>query len=146
MMDLNNPIERRDLVIELLQHLNSVSDSIHEKDFLDYILDVRMLDRIGEKLLALFDLLRAENSFGYALDVEMEKMKTSEEDSKWTFPVEKALNYFTKDVLFENIKVLIDVSRSWEFDDYRARNFQNDLRQKMEMLRDWYKEEYELND
>ncbi len=71
--------------------------------------------------------MTVENIFGCALD-EMNDMKQSDEDSKWTFPLEKELNKFTKECLMNSIDTLIDCSRSLSFEDYRARNFQNELR------------------
>ena len=140
-MDLNIAQDRFDLVKELTEHLVSVEDAIAKKDVFDF--DLEQLQRIKEKLLSLNLFIVAESKFKVALD-EMEEMKTSDEDSKWTFPLEKAFSSFMKEDFLLYIGILVNVSRSWDFNDYRARDFQSKLRQKMEMLRNWYKERYDL--
>ena len=142
-MDLNNFKNRLDLVKDLFYHCSSLSDSI-DKEAAEYpdevpnVLDIIQLERIKERLYALLRFVYTEEIFCYALQ-EMNNLKTSDEDSKWTFHLERAFVSFSEEHLMNYIEGIITVSRSWEFDDYRARNFQNDLRQKMEMLRDWYK-------
>ena len=143
-MDLNKADDRYELVNELLRHLGSVDDAIQMKAVMDYIVDQELLWVIRERLISLSILMNTGNNFGYVLFIELEEMKTSDEDSKWTFPLEKVFNGFIKGAILPCIDSLIEVSRSWNLDDYRARDFQSKLRQKMEMLRNWYKERYDL--
>lgn len=143
-MNLDNINDRLAVVKDLTVYAQSIIDRMAEDSDTDAN-DWRTIYRFYEKLFALHDFMLVENRFGYALE-EMNDMKQSDEDSKWTFPPEKAFNGFTKYILMGSIDTLIDCSRSWSFEDYRARNFQDELRQKMTMLKDWYAEEYELND
>lgn len=143
-MNLDDPRDRVGIVEDLIDHVNSIVDSMENETDMD-IDDYYFLRCLNEKLFALRDLLFVEGCFGRAL-YDMDDIKQSDEDSKWTFPLEKEFNWFGKKILVGKIDVLVDCSRSWPFEDYRARNFQDKLRQKMEMLRDWYKEEYGSDD
>ncbi|MBR4642784.1 MAG: hypothetical protein IKO74_08730 [Selenomonadaceae bacterium] len=143
-MNLDDIDDRLAVVKDLTVYAQSIIDRMAEDSDID-INDWRTIYRFYEKLFALHDFMSVENRFDYAL-YEMNNMKQSDEDSKWTFPLEKELNMFVKECLMGSIDTLIDCSRSWSFEDYRARNFQDELRQKMTMLKDWYAEEYELND
>lgn len=143
-MNLDDIDDRLAVVKDLTVYAQSIIDRMAEDSDID-INDWRTIYRFYEKLFALHDFMSVENRFDYAL-YEMNNMKQSDEDSKWTFPLEKELNMFVKECLMGSIDTLIDCSRSWSFEDYRARNFQDELRQKMTMLKDWYTEEYELND
>ena len=140
-MNLDDISDRLQLINDLLGHVDSILDSMEDDTYINKN-DWCLLRRLQEKLWALGSLLFTENKFDVAL-YEIEKMKNSEEDSKWSFPLEKSFNLFIKEDLFKEIKILIDCSRSWSFEDYRARNFQDELRQKMTMLRDWYKDKYD---
>ena len=132
-----------ELIKDLAKHNLLIANSLATDEDSD-VNDWCRLCRLGDMLVALHHLILAEKLFGNALYGEMEKMKTSEEDSKWTFPVEKAFNDFAKNILFNDLEQILNFSRSWKFKDYRARNFQNELRQKMEKVRDEYKERFEL--
>ena len=102
-----------------------------------------MMCRIGEKLRGLQGLLRAENDFGAAL-YEMKKIKSSDEDEKFIFIVDKRMHSYLKDVLIPFVEDILKRSRTLRFEDYRARNFQNDLRRAMEDIKRHYKELYNL--
>lgn len=141
-MNLDDISDRLQLINDLVDHVDSILDSMEDDTYINKD-DWCLLYRLQEKLWALGSLLFTENKFDVAL-YEIKNMRQSDEDSKWSFPLEKSFNLFIKEHLFAEIKILIDCSRSWSFEDYRARNFQNELRQKMEMLRDLYKEEYDL--
>lgn len=143
-MNLDDPYDRFDIVEDLIKHVKSIVDSMVNETNVD-VNDFCDLQRLQEKLFALRELLLVESCFGRAL-YDMDDIKQSDEDSKWTFPLEKEFNWFGKKILVGDIDVLVNCSRSWPFEDYRARNFQDKLRQKMEMLRDWYKEEYGSDD
>ena len=141
-MNLDDVEERLDLVDDLIHYANSIIDGIIDDPDIN---DWRTIHVFREKLFELRDLIAIEYGCYYTL-CDMNDMKQSDEDSKWTFPLEKFFNDYVKRCFWETIEVLVNISRAWKFNDYRARNFQNELRQKMEMLRDWYAERYELND
>ena len=143
-MNLDKIKDRMDIVVNLRDYAKSIIDRMADDSDTDAN-DWCNINRFMEKLVAFVDLMFAENSFVAALN-KMNNMKQSDEDSKWTFQLEKEFNWFIKEVLMENIDNLIDCSRSWSFNDYRARNFQNELRQKMTMLKDWYNEAYDSED
>lgn len=143
-MNLDDPYDRLDIVEDLGDYALSIIDKMANDSDTD-VNDWCKMHRLRERLFTINRLIVAEDVFCYAL-YEMNNMKQSDEDSKWTFPLEKHLNSFFKEIFLPAIDVLVDCSRSWSFEDYRARNFQDKLRQKMEMLRDWYKEQYELED
>ena len=69
---------------------------------------------------------------------EMHALKTSDEDDRLIFPLEKALHNFVEDRLLSWLGVF---TAPWNFEDYRLRSLHSEVRQKMEMLRDWYKNE-----
>lgn len=41
-----------------------------------------------------------------------------------------------KEKLLESVDKLLDISKQWKFDDYRCRNFQDDLRDEMKGFRE----------
>ena len=143
-MNLDNTGDRIIIVNDLMIYANSITDKMSDDSNADPN-DWSILWRFMEKLAALFDHIDTENIFFCALD-EMRGMKRSDEDNKLTFPIEKAFNQFIKEVFLPNIDDLVDCSRSFPFEDYRARNFQNELLQKITMLRDWYKDKYNEDD
>ena len=142
-MNINKSDERAQLVIDLFVHGTSIYRNLVS---MRNIGDADTMGELEQTLDDLCHLLDIECEFGVAIFVEMENMKTSDEDSKWTFPVEKAFYSFIKEHLFVKINRLLDSAQSIHFEDYQARNFQNELCQKIEMLRDYYKEQYELED
>ena len=142
-MNLDDPRDRVAIVKDLQDYAVSITDKMADDSDTDAN-DWCKMWRLQEKLTSLGKLIILENWFGCTLD-DMNDMKQSDEDSKWTFPLEKELNNFAKKLL-EDIDSLIDCSRSWSFKDYRARNFQNELYQKMTMLKDWYTEAYDSED
>lgn len=142
-MDINNSAERGQLIGDLVCRGGSIVKSLLSMENVD---DVDTMITLQRYLFELYNLIDVECKFGVAIFVEMERMKTSDEDSKWTFPVEKAFYSFIKENLFERIEELLGRAQSIHFEDYQARNFQNELCQKIEMLRDYYKEQYELED
>ena len=146
-MNLDNPNDRLQLIDDLVDYVTPIIGSItnNTDNDLNDVNDWCELHRLREKLFPIRTLIIFEDRLHWALN-KMNDMKQSDEDSKWTFPLEKELNVFVKEDFLGDIDTLVDCSRSWPLKDYRARNFQNELCQKMEMLRDWYKEEYELND
>ena len=46
---------------------------------------------------------------------------------------------FRQNILIPLVKDLFDISKTWRFDDYRAINFQSDLRDAMRLLMSDYK-------
>ena len=54
------------------------------------------------------------------------------------------MNNFIKNFVIPELDYFLKMLRIGEFEDYRARNFQDDLRRAMEELYDWYKKEYNL--
>ena len=143
-MNLDHPRDRLDIVKDLKDYSGSITNKMADDSDTDANDWCRMW-RLQEKLTSLGKFMIVENWFSCTLD-DMNDMKQSDEDSKWTFPLEKELNHFVKNVLLKDIDSLIDCSRSWSFEDYRARNFQNELYQKMTMLKDWYTEAYDSED
>ena len=141
-MNLDNINDRTGMVGDLIEYAISIANKMSNDG--DNPNDWCQMSRLSERLLTIYKLIIAEYEFDCAL-YEMNNMKQSDEDSKWTFPLEKELNNFAKKLL-EDIDSLIDCSRSWSFEDYRARNFQNELYQKMTMLKDWYTEAYDSED
>lgn len=135
-MNLDNFNDRLAIVSDLIGYSMSILDSL-DLDFGDEL----KLHIFMERLFAFQNLMIVENNLTYALH-EIDDMKQSDEDSKWTFPLEKQLNSFFKEIFLPPIDSFINFSGSWSFNDYQARKFQKDLCQKMEMLRDWYKNEY----
>lgn len=133
-------LPRFDDLKELINYASNIIDSMTNEDDISTVNDWVKLSRIREKLLKLFDLFRVETDFVSVL-FEMDKMKISEEDSKWSFPSEKFFKTFRKKIILDDIEQLVDISKSWRFDDYRSQNFQNELRQKMEVLREIYKKD-----
>ena len=139
-MNLDDFGDRHGIVNDLVNYADSLTKELSKGGDAN---DWGQIYRFREKLLAIKDFIVVAHNLTYVL-AQMDDMKQSDEDSKWTFTLEKELNTFVKKCLMNRIDSLIDCSRLWSFEDYRARNFQNELRQKMTMLRDWYKEEYDL--
>lgn len=100
------------------------------------------LGRISDRLAGLDSLMFAEWHMANCLS-EISDIDDAAEP-KFTFIAEKSKNQFVKQVLFVNVENLLDISRNWKFADYRAINFQNDLRRTMEDIRKTYKERYDL--
>lgn len=104
--------------------------------------DWGQLGRIRDRLFGLDSLICAEWHMANCL-IEISDIDDAAEP-KFTFIAEKSKNQFVKLVLFVNVENLLDISRNWKFADYRAINFQNDLRRTMEDIRKRYKERYDL--
>ncbi len=143
-MNLDNVEYRLDILNDLHDYADSITDKMADDSDTNAI-DWCKMWRFKEQLFTINRLIVADYYFNYTL-YEMNDMKKSDEDSKWTFPFEKASHSFFKETFLPAIDLLIDCSRSWSFDDYRARNFQNELYQKMTMLKGWYTKEYDSED
>ena len=90
-----------------------------------------------ERLFTISDLVYIEADFAYLL---LDISETG--NDKAQFLVEKALYSFVDEYLLSSINSLIEVSKTWRFDDYRAINFQQEVKEKMTELLNFYNEIY----
>ena len=141
-MNLDNWNDRKKFVWDLIDYIEHLYVSMAYDPYSDK-LDLYHMASVKSNLYWLYDSMNVEANFGKALS-EMFKTKTSDDDEKLIFPLQKAFNEFMSSNF--RMQSLVHDSRTLQFNDYRVQNFQSELRQKIEMLRDWYKEHYELND
>ncbi len=88
----------------------------------------------AEKLWALWSLLITESLFSELCD--------EVEDDKSLFAVQKKSKSFFDNVLIPYIDEIVTMSKQWQFHDYRAINLQNEARDLLKEIRDFYVEIY----
>lgn len=142
--------ERQRIVVDLMRDSQSIIDSMvkslsnSRRLDVDEVNDWANLKFLRDRLMSLFLLMRAEKEFGSLFGEIKEMANSDKEEVKWSLPIIGSLRNFVKDVLLELVEDIITASRSNNFEDYRARNFQSDLSRDMKMLREDYREMYKL--
>ena len=142
--------ERKRIVLDLIRDSQSIIDSMvkslsnSRRLDVDEVNDWANLKFLRDKLVSLFLLMKAEQEFGSLFSEIKEMANSDKEEVKWSLPIIGSLRSFVKDTLLEVVEEIIDASRSNDFEDYRARDFQSDLSRDMKMLREDYREMYKL--
>lgn len=141
-MEFNNMRERITAVVDLYDQTNKLIE-IFCKD-LDSLHDCGLMEGVRGGLMCLHDCLLAENHLGICSAEILELSDDEDNKARYVFIAEKYLNLFVKNVVQRRIEDLLEMARTFKFEDYRAINFQNDLRGVIEELRNFYKAHYNL--
>ena len=142
--------ERQRIVMDLMRDSQSIIDSmvksLSNSRYLDVdeVNDWADLKFLRDRLMSLFLLMEAEQEFGSLFGEIKEMANSDKEEVKWSLPIIGSLRNFVKNVLLKVVEDIIAISRSKNFEDYRARDFQSDLSRDMKMLREAYREIYKL--
>ena len=142
--------ERQRIVMDLMRDSQSIIDSmvksLSNSRYLDVdeVNDWADLKFLRDRLMSLFLLMEAEQEFGSLFGEIKEMANSDKEEVKWSLPIIGSLRNFVKNVLLKVVEDIIASSRSKNFEDYRARDFQSDLSRDMKMLREDYREIYKL--
>ena len=139
-MDFDKHHKNRDTIYAMLNKL--LDDCIKLRDTFFHDLSVGDNDYANlriylERLLSIKQLMLIESDFVILL---LEISDT--ENDKALFLVEKALHNFVDVHLLPSIDRLIEISKTWRFEDYRAINFQQEVKEKMTELLNFYNEIY----
>lgn len=133
--------EALDAVCSLCDDADRLSDIFASGDVSSN--DWGKMCRYLDKLSAMRDIICVESDF--ALSVFAVGRACREiEDEKSRFLAEKALkevreHYFQykKDILLSRIDSLINISKTWSFEDYRGIEFQKDVKKVMLEVKEW---------
>lgn len=123
--------EAYDKLQELANDFGSLRFTVNSNDTLADCIDSA---RFGQGLLALRNDIITESFFSELCD--------EVEDDKSLFLVQKKSNIFFDKILLRHIDENIDASKQWQFHDYRAINLQNEARDLLKEIRDFYVEIY----
>lgn len=137
-MEFNNMHERITAVVDLYKQADRLVEIFCE-DYLDSFHDCGLMEAVRGGLMCLHDCLLAENHLGSCWADILELSDDEDNKARYVFIAEKYLNLFIKHVVQRRIEILLEMARNFKFIDYRAINFQNDLRGVIEEFRNFYK-------
>lgn len=136
-MEFNNMRERITAVVDLCEQSVELSEILGSGDSV-------LMIAVNGGLKGLHYGLLAENHMGICWTEILELSDDEDNKARYGFIAEKYLNLFVKNVVQGQIEYLLGMARTFKFEDYRAINFQNDLRGVIEELRNFYKAHYNL--
>ena len=149
-MNLDDPFRRRAIIANLIDYSDEVMNNLRGKSYFPidaYLSDYNPLFIVRRVLQVIDGLMVTELDFNAHL-ARIDDLKNSKEDDmlKWTFNFKVAMRGFIERNILGAINSIINGSKFSETEvrDYRVREFHVKLCQDMEMLRDWYKERYDL--
>ena len=126
--------EKCNLVQVLIDYSFGLLHSFQNNLEIELLDDYTRLVMVNGMLQRLQDLIHTENIFysmiGDCIDAKNEKGKEITVSGG---------RIFQQNILIPLVEDLFDVSKTWKFDDYRAINFQSDLRDTMKLLMNHYK-------
>ncbi len=146
-MEIRGVRDIQQICDDLFNRGRNVTDAIMDKDYLEFIEDFRKLSECSFWLQGISPaILGTEHHFyGAMYDAEDNMKDDNDSYEKFVFIMQKHFKLYLKEDLLPEIKDYIEYVRTLEFDDYRARDYQMDLARKLEMIRDYYKQRYNLD-
>lgn len=124
-----------DSIDKLLDTINPLIDSL-AKSYDTNTDDWALLYRFFERLWACKSLLHCEYTTSFLISFIGNTLIFSNEEER--FQLQKNTNSFFRDVLICNIEAFIKACKTWKFSDYRCINFQQEVKETMESILDFY--------
>ena len=120
---------------------------MRDKEYWDCTGDLRCLYGYFYELSGITPAMIGTELYFYGAMYDAEDSMKDNHDSyeKLLFIMQKHFKLYLKRDLLPEIESFIIKVRDNELDDYRARDYQMDLARKLEMIRDYYEQRYNLD-
>ena len=126
-----NAIEKYNLLQNLIDDVFQLTNTYKNNMEYDYLDDFVKLIMVHGLLTQAQVLVRTE-----ILIWNIYNNCTQENDKKGEEIALSGFGDFEKHIMAPCIKDLLDLAKTWEFEDYRARNYQSELKDSMKLLWD----------
>lgn len=133
-MEIKNAKDARDSLKKLLSTEKLIEDAFYS----DYGVsgdDWTALLQIKEKLDGFYDLLLTEIIISQLISQMICSAFRSEEAR---FNVQGTIKSYYESIILSRIESIIEVCKTWKFDDYRAVNFEKEVIEVMEPMIDFF--------
>ena len=129
-----NATEKYNLLQNHIDDIFQLLNTYKSNMMYDYLDDYVKLIMIQGMLTTAQELVRSESLIYIMLDNCIQ-----ENDEKGKTIVFRGFMDYAKNMVTPCVKDLLEVANTWEFEDYKSRSFQNDLKGSMKLLWDIYK-------